>query len=83
MATDPDLHMAETATGQSRQQMFDGGHLAGAQIQRGAQLTVAHLIWPQLDRLLYPRQTHMEPRLIRRSKLYPRRSSTVEANARA
>ena len=83
MAVEANLHMAETTTGQGGQQMLDGGHLAGTQIQGGAQLAVAHLVRSQLDRLLHPRQTHVKPRLIRRPKLHRGLSSTVEANARA
>ena len=83
MAVEANLHVAEPTTGQGCQQMFDGGHLAGAQIQGGAQLAITHLIRPQLDRLRHPRQTHVEPRLIRRPKLHLGLSSTVEANARA
>ena len=83
MAVKANLHMAEPATGQSCQQMFDGGHLAGTQIQGCAQLAVAHLIRPKLDRLLHPRQTHVKSRLIRRPKLHRGLSSTVEADARS
>ena len=83
MAVEANLHMAETATGQGCQKMFDGGHLAGTQIQGGAQRAVAHLIRPQLDGLLHARQTHVEPRLIRRPKLHRGLSSSVETNARA
>ena len=46
MAAATELHMAEPATSQGRQQMFNGGDLAGAEIQRGAELAVAHLIRP-------------------------------------
>jgi hypothetical protein len=73
--------MAEAATSQGRQQMFNGGHLAGAQIQSGAQLAVTHLIRPKLDRLLHSGQAHLEPRLIRWPKLHRGLSPTVEADA--
>ena len=81
MATKAYLHMAEPTTGQSCQQVFDGGDLAGTQIQGCAQRAVAHLVRPQPDRLIHPRQTHVEARLIRRPKLHSGLSSTVEADA--
>ena len=83
MATEHDLHMAEPTTGQGRQQMFHRGHLAGAQIQGGAQLAVAHLIRPKLDRLIHARQAHLKTRLIRRPKRTRGLSTTVEADTRA
>ena len=61
MAVEANLHMAEPTTGKGGQQMFDGGHLAGTQIQGGAQLAVTHLIRPKLDRLLHSGQAHLEP----------------------
>ena len=75
--------MGDATTRQSCEQMLNGGHLAGTQIQGGAELAVAHLIRGQPDRLGLIGEADLKSGLVAGDQANHRLLTAVKADAPA